>query len=113
MIEYVVLKNFKCFDDLQIRVAPLTLITGRNGVGKSTVMQALLTIRQSYVARYLQDGLLALNGDLVNLISGDEVLYRQAQSDGFDLHTQAVWQEILCYILIYLLPYSVPLFGLY
>lgn len=88
MIEYVVLKNFKCFDDLQIRVAPLTLITGRNGVGKSTVMQALLTIRQSYVARYLQDGLLALNGDLVNLISGDEVLYRQAQSDGFDLRVE-------------------------
>ena len=35
------------------------------------------------------------------------------QSDGSDLHTQAVWQEILCYILIYVLPYSVPLFGLY
>jgi predicted ATPase len=40
------------------------------------------------VARYLQDGLLALNGDLVNLISGDEVLYRQAQSDGFDLRVE-------------------------
>lgn len=94
MIEYIVLKNFKCFDDLQMRVAPLTLITGRNGVGKSTVIQALLTIRQSYVARYLQDGLLALNGDLVNLISGDEVLYRQAQSDGFDLRVEEAEGEI-------------------
>ncbi len=85
MLEYITLKNFKCFDELQMRVAPLTLVTGCNGAGKSTVMQALLAVRQSSVARYLQDNLLTLNGDLVNLISGNEVLYRQAKSDGFDI----------------------------
>lgn len=35
------------------------------------------------------------------------------QSEGFELHTQAVWQEILCYILVDILPSSVPLFDLY
>lgn len=32
---------------------------------------------------------------------------------GFWAHTQAVWQEILCYILVDILPSSVPLFDLY
>lgn len=35
------------------------------------------------------------------------------QSEGFELHTQAVWQEILCYILVDILPSSLPLFDLY
>ncbi len=81
MLEYIVLKNFKCFDELQIRLAPLSLITGMNGVGKSTLIQSLLIIRQSMVARYLQDGYISLNDELVNLINGRELLYNQADEE--------------------------------
>ncbi len=81
MLEYIVLKNFKCFDELQIRLAPLSLITGMNGVGKSTLIQSLLIIRQSIVARYLQDGYISLNDELVNLINGRELLYNQADEE--------------------------------
>ncbi|MBR3757499.1 MAG: DUF3696 domain-containing protein [Bacteroidaceae bacterium] len=81
MLEYIVLKNFKCFDELQIRLAPLTLVTGMNGVGKSTLIQSLLIIRQSFVARYLQDGYISLNGELVNLINGSALLYNQANDE--------------------------------
>lgn len=81
MLEYVVLKNFKCFDELQVRLAPLTLITGMNGVGKSTLIQSLLIIRQSIVARYLQDGYISLNDKLVNLINGGALLYNQAEDE--------------------------------
>ena len=83
MLEYIVLKNFKCFDELQMSLAPLTLITGKNGAGKSSLLQSLLVIRQSFVARYLQERQLALNGDLTNLINGGEVLYKQAEDNGF------------------------------
>lgn len=83
MLEYIVLKNFKCFDELQMSLTPLTLITGKNGAGKSSVLQSLLVIRQSFVARYLPEKQLALNGDLTNLISGGEVLYKQAEDNGF------------------------------
>ena len=85
MLEYITLKNFKCFDTLMIRVSPLTLITGMNGVGKSTLIQSLLVIRQSYVSRYLQDGYLSLNGELVNLINGASVLYKKAVDDSFEI----------------------------
>ena len=45
------LNEFKCFSDSgPIRLAPLTLIFGRNNSGKSSVLQALLLLRQSLAA---------------------------------------------------------------
>ncbi len=42
------LKNFKCFADTgDIRLAPLTLIFGKNNSGKSTILQSVLLLRQS------------------------------------------------------------------
>lgn len=88
MLEYIVLKNFKCFDELQVRMAPLTLVTGMNGVGKSTLIQSLLVIRQSFVARYLQDGYISLNDELVNLINGGVVLYNQADDECVEIRIE-------------------------
>lgn len=88
MVEYIILKNFKCFDELQVRLAPLTLITGMNGVGKSTLIQSLLLIRQSFVSRYFQDNYLCLNGDLANLINGEALLYKQAVDESVEIHIE-------------------------
>jgi AAA domain, putative AbiEii toxin, Type IV TA system/N-6 DNA Methylase/Protein of unknown function (DUF3696) len=43
------IKNFKAFDEAssEIRLAPLTLIFGRNSAGKSSIIQALLLLKQS------------------------------------------------------------------
>ena len=54
MINYIKLKNFKCFVDEPFDMAALTLFTGVNGMGKSSVIQSLLLLRQSYDVRYLQ-----------------------------------------------------------
>ena len=53
MIKNLKLANFKCFDELDLELAPLTLITGVNGMGKSSVIQSLLMLRQSFDERYL------------------------------------------------------------
>ena len=95
MIEYIILKNFKCFDELQVRLAPLTLVTGMNGVGKSTLIQSLLVIRQSFISRYLQDGYLSLNGELVNLINGEELLYKQAVNESVEICVEDSEDEFL------------------
>ncbi|MFD1910383.1 AAA family ATPase [Paenibacillus rhizoplanae] len=42
------LQNIKCFQDQEIILAPLTLLTGLNGAGKSTIIQSLLLLRQSF-----------------------------------------------------------------
>lgn len=42
------LSNFKCFADSEnIPIRPLTVVFGRNNVGKSTILQGLLTLKQT------------------------------------------------------------------
>lgn len=50
MINRIGLSNFKCFGDKsEIELAPLTIITGVNGSGKSTIFDVLLALKQSYL----------------------------------------------------------------
>jgi predicted ATPase len=51
MIHEIVLETFKCFERLSLPLAPLTLLTGVNAGGKSTVQQALLLLHQGIVER--------------------------------------------------------------
>ena len=48
MIKKIFLSNFKCFEELDSELGNLTLLSGINSMGKSTVMQALLLLRNSY-----------------------------------------------------------------
>lgn len=48
MISSIRLKNFKPFADRSLSFKPLTLLSGLNSTGKSSVLQALLLMRQSY-----------------------------------------------------------------
>ena len=41
MIKEIRLRNFKAFEDETFNIKPLTLITGVNGMGKSTLIQSL------------------------------------------------------------------------
>lgn len=98
MIKYLKLENFKCFDELELEIAPLTLITGVNGMGKSSAIQSLLLLRQSFDERYLQvDNQVLLKGELVNLVNGDALRYALAKTGhvkitvGFDSKKEAEW----------------------
>lgn len=82
MIHSLTLHNFKCFVDLQLEIGPLTLLTGLNGMGKSSVIQSLLLLRQSHQQDFLNPislrhkeykGGLLLNGDLLSLGTANDV----------------------------------------
>lgn len=77
MINRLSLVNFKAFRRLGLPLGKLTLLSGVNATGKSTVMQALALLRQSYDAGMLgpDGGELLLNGDLVELGVGQDVLH--------------------------------------
>lgn len=47
MIDRIHLTNFKCFQEEQIPLNRLTVLGGGNGVGKSSVIQSLLLLRQT------------------------------------------------------------------
>jgi predicted ATPase len=81
MIRSLQLRNFKCFKNQSIDFAPLTLLSGLNGMGKSSVLQALLLLRQSYEQKLLQDTGLALNGSLVQIGTATDAFFRYADKD--------------------------------
>ena len=98
MLQKIELRNFKCFDRLGLTCAPVTLLCGLNGMGKSSVLQALLVLRQSAVSGELDHGHLVLSGELASLGTGQDVLFEGAESDvvTFELHDSAVSEP--CYL---------------
>ncbi len=87
MIRKLRLRNFKCFADQTLNLGQLTMLSGLNGTGKSSVIQSLLLLRQSYQQRLLPNKGLALNGDLVRIGTAQDALFEGAQEMqiGFDL----------------------------
>lgn len=74
MIQSITLTNFKCFERQDIVLKPLTLLAGLNSSGKSTIIQALLLLRQSYLENLLPNAGLTLNGKLAQLGTAKDVL---------------------------------------
>lgn len=78
MIRKLHLKNFKSHRDTLLEIKPLTVISGVNNIGKSSVLQSLLLLRQSFNKKRLTAGL-DLNMPLVSIGIGNDALYRLAQ----------------------------------
>lgn len=89
MLERVKLENFKCFSCQEIPLKQISVLTGLNGMGKSTVLQSLLLLKQSSENGRITKGL-KLNGEYASLGSGRDVLYRNALSDEIRL---TVWEN--------------------
>ena len=81
MLRRIGLTNFKCFESLELPCAPLNLLCGLNGMGKSSVIQALLVLRQSFETGDLQEGRLVLGGALTDLGAGSDVLFEDAAEE--------------------------------
>ncbi|MEW2066030.1 DUF3696 domain-containing protein [Streptomyces sp. NPDC007346] len=77
MITRLTLVNFKAFRRLELAMGPLTLLTGLNSSGKSSVLQSLALLLQSFGrgrAASPEEGLM-LNGELVELGTARDLLH--------------------------------------
>lgn len=81
MIKNIRLKNFKCFEHLSLPLCSLTLMTGFNAAGKSTVLQSILLVVQALRTNNHPD-LINLNGPLVQLGTPGEVIRENADVNG-------------------------------
>ncbi len=90
MIANLKIQNFKPFQDCSLQLKPLTLLSGLNSTGKSSVLQVLLLLRQSYQQGLLPHKGLALNGDLVRIGIAQDALFEgsKEKSIGFDIQWQ-------------------------
>ncbi|ADB39416.1 AAA family ATPase [Spirosoma linguale] len=76
MITRLTIENFKAFQYAELNLTELNLLTGVNGVGKSSVLQALLLLRQSR----RMDGL-SLRGELIDIGVGSDALSINADTE--------------------------------
>jgi predicted ATPase len=84
MIDAITLENFKCFERQRITLGALTLLTGVNGMGKSSVLQALLVLRQSVLSSLVPDVGVLLDGEYVRMGTAADALYDGARGDDAD-----------------------------
>jgi predicted ATPase len=80
VLERIHLENFKASRDVDVRLAPLTVLAGLNSTGKSTLLQAVGLLRQSYDTNGNTNGL-SLSGPLVHLGQYRDVLSEGAVGD--------------------------------
>jgi predicted ATPase len=80
MLDRMYLENFKASRDLDVRLAPLTVLTGLNSSGKSTLLQALCALRQSYDSNGRTEGP-SLSSDLVQLGKYGDLLSEGSLTD--------------------------------
>lgn len=81
MLRQIHLVNFKCFARLHLELAPLTLLSGANCTGKSSVLQALLALRRSRAAGVLDRGRPFLADGLADPGAGGDALHECAEDD--------------------------------
>ncbi len=77
MITKLKISNFKSHQCSELATGALTLLTGVNSSGKSSVLQSLLLLRQSFKKNRLSSGL-DLNAPLCDIGKGLDALYQFA-----------------------------------
>lgn len=88
MITNLRIKNFKSHGDTTLPLSNLNIFAGQNGVGKSSIFQSLLLLRQSYQKNRLSEGI-DLNKPLCDIGRAEDALNQYAEDDiiEFDLTT--------------------------
>jgi len=92
MITQLHISNFKSHKDTNINLGNLTVLTGVNGCGKTSVIQSLLLLRQSFLKNRLAQGL-DLNHPLCSIGIAHDALYRLAEDDIITFHFTADHNE--------------------
>ncbi len=84
MLAQLELKHFKCFEEQRIPFAPLTLLSGSNASGKSSVLQALVLLHQTMRAHEWSTRLL-LNGEEIKLGTIADVVDKEFGRQSFEI----------------------------
>jgi predicted ATPase len=85
--------NLKCFVDLRLALAPLTLLTGFNSAGKSTALQPILLVSQA-LRTHRNSPYVSLNGPLVRLGAAGDVLANRAKGREIEIAIASAEEEI-------------------
>lgn len=89
MIDYMQIENFKSLKKVALPLQDLNLFFGMNGMGKSSVIQALLLLRQSFWENHRANlNYLYTNGELARLGTGKDIFCQSAAVDRIRFYVQ-------------------------
>ncbi|KAI4451665.1 hypothetical protein C823_006225 [Eubacterium plexicaudatum ASF492] len=94
MIKKLKLKNFKCFSNIELELGNVTLLAGANGCGKSSLIHALLLLRQS-IEQGNHLGSLCLYGKYIDLGFAKEIIYENADEKELSIEITNESEEYL------------------
>lgn len=81
MLERLHLSNFKSIKDEFFDLEYLTLLSGLNGMGKSSVLQSMLLLRQSFEKHLLPNTGISLMGEYVRIGNGKDLLFSDSNDE--------------------------------
>ena len=84
MINNIALINFKSHKHTKITLGNLTVICGINGVGKSSLIQMLLLLRDAFLKDHSFD-ILDLQANAVKIGTVNDAIYEFGDYDGFEI----------------------------
>ena len=85
MLEKISLKNFKAFSSLEdLDIKPITILSGANSCGKSSLLQSILLLKQTLESQSLNQSLL-LNGRFVRLGTFENVIFHKKSESAVEL----------------------------
>ena len=82
MIKKINLNNFKSHKQTEINLGNFTLLCGGNGVGKSSLIQILLLLREAYI-KDRTFNILDLKSNPVKIGNVNDAIYEFGEYDGF------------------------------
>lgn len=83
MINRLEIKNFKCFKEQLFEFAPLTIFCGANSAGKSTAIQAILSVVQNI--DNIEKGIMNTYGRLFNFGKVADIFNHNADNSHFEI----------------------------
>ncbi len=112
MLTNLTIKNFKLHNETYLKLGGLVVLTGMNGMGKSSVIQSLLLLRQSLLSNDLSEGM-NLNGELFSAGMTDDIRGQESNSETLDISFSFEGQKSLDFSFQYPsnISYSTMLLG--
>jgi predicted ATPase len=81
MLKTLNIKNVKCFADTYFHFSPMTVFAGANSAGKSTALQCLLLLRQSFNTDQTVGNSLAMMGEFFSVGHAKDLINHSLQGE--------------------------------
>jgi predicted ATPase len=100
MLKSIALNNFKCLSDCDIPLKNVTILAGQNSAGKSTAIQSLLLLRQSYDKFHALDKVIT-SGELIRLGKSNDIFNEYAIRKEIGIEIRTCAENVISVIIPY------------